>query len=60
MDDDLARDVIERAEHRNCLGLPRRRHTQPAPTLAPGTGEVAMSQRPRSLRPRRAAADRLY
>jgi hypothetical protein len=28
MDDELARDVIERPQHRDLLGLPRRRHAQ--------------------------------
>ena len=34
MDDELARDVIERPQHRDLLGLPRRRHTQVRPDFA--------------------------
>jgi hypothetical protein len=45
MDDELARDVIERAEHGDFLGLSRRRHTQVGSHLGPGTGEVGMRQR---------------
>ena len=36
MDDELARDVIERPQHRDLLGLPRRRHAQVRPRLRPG------------------------
>ena len=45
MDDELARDVIERPQHRDLLGLPRRRHTQVRPRLRPGAGEIGMRQR---------------
>ena len=45
MDDELARDVIERPQHRDLLGLPRRRHTQVRPRLRPGAGEIGMCQR---------------
>ena len=45
MDDELARDVIERVQHRDLLGLPRRRHTQVRPRLRPGAGEIGMRQR---------------
>ena len=44
MDDELARDVIERPQHRDLLGLPRRRHTQVRPRLRPGAGEIGMRQ----------------
>ena len=41
MDDELAlRDVIERPQHRDLLGLPRGRHTQVRPRLCPGAGEI--------------------
>src|SRR5271154_7640621 len=45
VDDDLARDVIERPQHRHLLGLPRRRHTQVRPRLRPGAGQIGMRQR---------------
>ena len=45
MDDELARDVIERAQHRDLLGLSGRRHTQVRPGLRPGAGEIGMRQR---------------
>src|SRR5271166_2465809 len=45
MDDELTRDVIERPQHRDLLGLPRRRHAQVRPRLRPGAGEIGMSQR---------------
>ena len=45
MDDELARDVIERPQHRDLLGLPRRRHPQVRPRLHPGAGEIGMGQR---------------
>ena len=45
MDDELARDVIERPQHRDLLSLPRRRHTQVRPRLRPGAGEIGMRQR---------------
>jgi hypothetical protein len=44
MDDELARDVIERSQHRDLLGLPRR-HPQVRPRLRPGAGEIGMCQR---------------
>jgi len=34
MDDELARDVIERSQHRDLLGLPRRRRPQVRPDFA--------------------------
>jgi hypothetical protein len=45
MDSELAADVIERAQHRDLLGLPRRRHAQVRPRLRPGAGEIRMGQR---------------
>jgi hypothetical protein len=45
VDDKLAREVIERPQHRDLLGLPRRRHTQVRPRLRPGAGEIGMGQR---------------
>ena len=45
VDDELARDVIERPQHRDLLGLPRRRHPQVRPRLRPGAGEIGMRQR---------------
>ena len=45
VDDELARDVIERPHDRHLLGLPRRRHTQVRPRLRPGAGEIGMGQR---------------
>src|SRR5271165_4233946 len=45
MDDELARDVIERPQNRDLLGLPRRRHTQVRARLRPGAGEIGMRQR---------------
>ena len=45
MDDELARDVTERPQHRDLLGLPRRRHTQVRPRLRPGAGKIGMRQR---------------
>src|SRR6202161_1999691 len=45
VDDELARDVIERPQHRHLLGLSRRRHTQVRPRLRPGAGEIGMRQR---------------
>lgn len=45
MDDELACDVIERAQHRDFLGLPWRWHTQVVPCLCPDPGEIGMAQR---------------
>ena len=45
MDDELAREVIERSQHRDLLGLSRRRHTQVRPRLRPSAGEIGMRQR---------------
>ena len=45
VDDELARAVIERAQHRDLLGLPRRRHAQIGAGPGPGSGEVGMGQR---------------
>jgi len=45
MDDELACDVIERAHHRDFLGLSRRWHTQVVPCLCPDAGEIGMGQR---------------
>ena len=45
MNDELARDVIERPQHRDLLGLPWRRHAQVGPRLRPGAGEIGMGQR---------------
>ena len=43
MDDELARDVIERPQHRDLLGLPRRHAVRPR--LRPGAGKIGMRQR---------------
>ena len=45
MDDEFARDVIERAQHRHFLGLSGRRHAQIGAGLRPGAGEIGMRQR---------------
>ena len=45
MDDELARDVIERPQHRDFLGLSRCRHTQVRANLGPCAGEIGMRQR---------------
>ena len=45
MNDELARDVIERAQHRDFLGLSRRRHAQIRARLRPCAGEIGMRQR---------------
>src|ERR1700730_11756336 len=45
MDDELARDVIERAQHRHLLGLSWRRDTQVCSGLRPGAREIGMRQR---------------
>jgi O-acetylhomoserine (thiol)-lyase len=45
VDDELTRGVIERPQHRDLFGLPRRRHTQVRPRLRPGAGEIGMRQR---------------
>src|SRR5271157_4593183 len=45
MDGELARDVIERAQHRHLLGLPRRRDAQIRAGLRPGSREIGMRQR---------------
>ena len=45
VDDELARDVIERAQHRHLLCLSRRRHAQVSAGLGPGAGEIGMRQR---------------
>jgi len=42
--DELAGDVIERAQHRDLLGLARRRHTQIRSDLCPGSGKIGMGQ----------------
>src|SRR5271165_1275700 len=44
MDGELARDVIERAQHRHLLGLPRRRDAQVRAGLRPGSREIGMRQ----------------
>src|SRR5271156_2124747 len=46
MDDELAGGVIERPQHRDLLGLPRRRDTQVRPRLRPGAGGMRMGRRP--------------
>src|SRR5271167_3755860 len=43
--DESACDVIKRTQHRDLLGLARRRHTQVCPGLCPGAGEIGMRQR---------------
>ena len=45
IDDELAREVIERPQHRDFVGLPGRRDTQVRPRLRPGAGEIGMGQR---------------
>ena len=45
MDDELARDMIERAQHRDLLGLARRRHAQVGAGFRPCSGEIGMRQR---------------
>ena len=45
MDDELARDVIERPQHRDLLGLSGCRHTQVRPHLCPCAGKIGMRQR---------------
>ena len=45
MDDELAGDVIERAQHRHLLGLSRRRDAQVCSGLRPGAREIGMRQR---------------
>src|ERR1041384_7845279 len=45
MDNELACHVIERAQHRDLLGLSRRWHTQVVSCLCPGPGEIGMGQR---------------
>ena len=45
MDDEFARDVIERAQHRHLLGLSRRGHTQVRAGLRPRPREIGMRQR---------------
>ena len=45
MDDELARDVIERSQHRYLLGLSRCRHAQVRARLRPYPGEIGMRQR---------------
>src|SRR5271154_4271510 len=44
MDDELARDVIERAQHRRFLGLSGRRHAQVRTRLRPRSREIGMRQ----------------
>ena len=45
VDDELARDVIERTQHRDFLGLSRRRNAQVRADLGPNPGEIGMCQR---------------
>ena len=45
MDDELACDVIERAQQRDFPGLSGRWHTQVVPCLGPDPGEIGMAQR---------------
>src|SRR5580704_2067095 len=45
VDDELARDMIERPQHGDLPGLSRRRHTQVRARLRPGAGEIGMCQR---------------
>src|SRR5271166_3118613 len=45
VDCELARDVIERAQHSDLLGLAGCRHTQVRPRLGPDAGEIGMRQR---------------
>ena len=42
--DELARDMIERADHRHFLGLPRRRHTQVRAALGPRPRQIRVRQ----------------
>jgi hypothetical protein len=45
VDDELARDVVERAQHRDLPGLSRCWHAQVRPCLCPYAGEIGMRQR---------------
>jgi hypothetical protein len=45
VDDEFARDVIERAQHRDLLGLSRCWHTQVRPHFRPCAGKIGMRQR---------------
>ena len=45
MDDELAREVIERAQHRHLLGLSRCRHAQIRARFRPRSREIGMRQR---------------
>ena len=40
----LARDMIERADHRHLFGLPRRRHAQVCAAPGPGPRQIRMRQ----------------
>ena len=59
VDDELARDVIERAQHRDLLGLSRRRHAQVGARLAPRRGRDRDASAPRSRRRRAERCRRL-
>jgi hypothetical protein len=50
MDDELAREVIERPQHRDLLGLPRRRHTQVVQLLAGAASRVGLVDHMSGLR----------
>jgi hypothetical protein len=45
VDDELARDVVERAKHRDLFGLSWRWHAQVGSCLCPYAGEIGMRQR---------------
>jgi hypothetical protein len=45
MDDELSREVIERPQHRDLLGLSRCRYAQVRARLCPYAGEIGMRQR---------------
>ena len=45
VDDEAARDVIQRAHHCDFFGLPWRRHTQIGSTPGPCTGQIGMGER---------------
>src|SRR5271157_4608282 len=45
VDNELARDVIARAQHRDLLGLSRRGHAQVGAGLGPGARQIGMRQR---------------
>ena len=59
MDDELARDVIERPQHRDLLGLSWCRHTKIRPRLRPMRGQDRDASTPRSRRHKEERCPRL-